>query len=280
MEYVDTSRLVVRPLNKSVAAAFVQQHHYTHRPSSCRYALGLYYLDENDHVFFEGQHETLIGCMTYGHPVSNRTVASITKTIPVELDAVLELTRLVILSDAKYGKNTESWFIGQSFHWLRTHAPEVKILISYADPEQEHTGTIYRATNWYYQGCGASKIMPDYSIKLFEDSDWIHSRTVAEKFGNKNIESLAKRIGHTFWRKEETSKHRYLYFLCDKKEKKQLISDLKIPILPYSGIQSYEQLIQKVHVKDGVIERVEVLQGQDYGWANKQGEIIHGKEKI
>lgn len=279
MTYVDIERLLVRPLNKSVAAAFIQQHHYTHRPSSCRYALGLYYREEESHQFFAGEHETLIGCMTYGHPVSNRAVGSLTKTIPIELDQVLELTRLVVLTDPKYGKNTESWFIGQSFEWLKANDPRVKVLISYADPEQEHTGTIYRATNWYYQGCGETKLMPDYSIKLLETDDWIHSRTVAAKFGNKNIESLAKRIGHTFWRKEETSKHRYIYFLCGKKEKKQLISDLKIPILPYKNIRGYTQLIQKIHVKDGVLDYVEVLQGEDHGWANKQGEIIHAEEE-
>lgn len=271
MNYVDTSKLAVRPLNKGVAAAFVREHHYTHNPSSCRYALGLYVL-EDGHDFFAGTHEKLIGCMTYGHPVSNRAIGSITKTIPLELDNVLELTRLVILDEA--GKNTESWFIGQSFDWLRKNAPEVKVLISYADPEQTHTGTIYRATNWYYQGCGATKIMPDYSIRLFENSEWIHSRTVAEKFGHKAIESLAQKIGHTFWRKEETSKHRYLYFLCSKREKKHLISDLKIPILPYADIKEYTQLIQKIHVKDGIVEHIEILQGTDHGWKNAQKDRI------
>ena len=267
--YVNISNLAVRPLNKSVAAAFITKHHYTHKPSSCRYALGIYYI-EDDHLFFSGNNEKLIGCMTYGHPVSNRAIGSIAKTISLELDNVLELTRLVCLDG--YGKNMESYFIGESFRWLKQNAPEVKILISYADPEQTHTGTIYRATNWLYQGCGQTKLMPDYSLRLFEDGEWIHSRTVAAKFGHKAIESLAKKIGHTFWRKEETSKHRYIYFLCNKKEKRALISDIKIPILPYSSMQEYTQLIQKIHVKDGVVGHIEVLQGTDNGWVNKQGQ--------
>lgn len=273
--YVDITKHAVRPLNKSVAAAFITKHHYTHKPSSCRYALGLYVI-ENEHLFFSGASEKLIGVMTYGHPVSNRAIGSITKTQQLGLDNVLELTRLVCLDG--YGKNLESYFIGQSFHWLKQNAPEVKVLISYADPEQTHTGTIYRATNWLYQGCGQTKLMPDYSLKLFEDGEWIHSRTVAAKFGHKAIESLAQKIGHTFWRKEETSKHRYIYFLCNKKEKKDLISNIKIPILPYSSMQSYTQLIQKIHVKDGVIQTVEVLQGTDNGWVNKQG-VVDAEEE-
>lgn len=263
MPYADVTKLAARPLNKSVAAAFVIKHHYTRKASSCRYAFGLYLIEEA-HSFFEGVNEKLIGVMTYGHPVSNRAVGSITKTIQLELDNVLELTRLVVLDET--GTNTESWFIGQTFEWLRQNAPEVKVLISYADPEQEHTGTIYRATNWLYQGCGATKIMPDYSIKLFEEGEWIHSRTVAAKFGHKAIPSLAQKIGHTFWRKSESSKHRYIYFLCSKREKKRILNDIKIPILDYKDITHQEQVIQKVHVKDGTVEKIEILQGIDLGW--------------
>lgn len=265
--YVNVDKMIVRHINKDVAASFIIKHHYTHKASSCRYALGLYVVEES-HSFFEGASEKLIGVMTYGHPVSNRTVASITKTHPLELDEVLELTRLVCFDG--YGKNLESHFIGASFKWLKQNAPEVKVLVSYADPEQTHTGTIYRATNWYYQGCGVSKLMPDYSIKLFENSEWIHSRTVGERYGNKNVENLASTIGHTFWRKEETAKHRYIYFLCNKKEKKKLLGDLKIPIIDYKDIKEYVQLIQKVHVKDGKLDTIEVLQGVDNGWTNKQ----------
>jgi len=274
--YVNIDKMIVRHINKDVAASFIVKHHYTHKASSCRYALGLYVVEES-HSFFEGASEKLIGVMTYGHPVSNRTVASITKTHPLELDEVLELTRLVCFDG--YGKNLESHFIGASFKWLKQNAPEVKVLVSYADPEQTHTGTIYRATNWYYQGCGVSKLMPDYSIKLFENSEWIHSRTVGERYGNKNIENLASRIGHTFWRKEETAKHRYIYFLCNKKEKKKLTSDLKIPILDYKDIKEYTQLIQKVNVVDGKLGTVEVLQGVDNGWTNKQTVMDYATEE-
>ena len=196
--YVNTQQLTVRQINKTLAADFVVRHHYTKKSSSCRYALGLYYIEENDHPFFEGKVERLIGVMTYGHPVSNRTVASITKDTELELDEVLELTRLVCLDG--YATNTESWFIGQSFKWLKKHAPEVKVLVSYADPEQKHSGGIYRATNWMYQGCGVSKLMPDFSILLSEDDLWMHSRTVGSKFGNKSVDNLARKIGHTFWR--------------------------------------------------------------------------------
>lgn len=268
--YVDISRVTVREISKAVARDFIEKHHYTHKFSSTRYALGIFYLEESGHMFFAGDNEQLIGCMTYGHPVSNRTVDSIVDDIA--LDEVLELTRLVCLDG--YGKNLESYAIGQSFEWLKKNDKRVKVLVSYADPEQTHTGGIYRATNWIYQGCGLTKLMPDYSIKLEENGRWIHSRTVSAKFGNKSIESLAKKIGKTFWRKEETSKHRYIYFLCSKKEKKSLLTKLKVPIVAYKDIKEYVQLIQKIYVKDGIVEKIDVLQGTDNGWKPQKIELL------
>jgi hypothetical protein len=264
--FVDTSRVTVREITKPVAREFIERHHYTHKFSSTRYALGVFYIEESEHSFFAGANEQLIGCLTYGHPVSNRTVGSIVDGL--ELDEVLELTRLVVLDE--YGKNIESYVISQSFRWLKQNDPGVKVLVSYADPEQSHTGGIYRATNWLYQGCGYSKLMPDYSIRLNENDLWTHSRTVGSRWGKKSVANLAKSIGQTFWRKEETAKHRYIYFLCAPKERKNLMKRLKIPIFPYSQIKPYTQLIQKVHVTDGEVENIEIIQGVDNGWTNKQ----------
>jgi hypothetical protein len=272
--FVETSRITVREISKPVARDFIERHHYTGKFSSTRYALGIFYIEEAEHMFFGGENEVLIGCLTYGHPVSNRTVASITDGL--ELDEVLELTRLVALDG--YGKNLESFVIAQSFDWLKKNAPEVKVLVSYADPEQSHTGGIYRATNWLYQGCGYSKLMPDYSIRISEDELWTHSRTVGSRWGNKSVANLAKSIGQTFYRKEETAKHRYIYFLCSKKEKKRIMKNLKIPVFPYSEIKPYTQLIQKVHVKNGEVEKIEILQGVDNGWSNKQLVMDTGEE--
>lgn len=267
--FVDISRLTVRHINKGVAESFIREHHYSHRFSSARYTLGLFYKEES-HSFFEGTHEKLIGCLVYGHPVSNATVTSIFKTIPLEMESILELTRLVVLDG--YGKNIESYFIGQSFGWLRKHDPKVKVLISYADPEQGHTGLIYRATNWFYQGCGAGKVMVDFSLKLYEQDEWIHSRTVGSMFQHRNIDHLAERIGHSFWRKEELPKHRYIYFLGSKRERKKFLKDVKIPLMPYSDIQTFTPLIQHVIVQGGKVQEIKVLQGEDKGWSVKRGE--------
>ena len=255
--FVDINKVSLRQITKTVAKDFVVKHHYSHRFSSCRYALGVYYEEVEPHPFFDGKNEKLIGAMVYGHPVCNMAVNSITSDSSLRLNSVLELTRLVILDG--YGSNIESYVIGQSFRWLKQNAPLVKVLISYADPEENHAGTIYQATNFLYQGIGASKLMCDYSVKETPDGPWIHSRSVSAKWGSKNLQKLAEKIGHVFWRKEESSKHRYIYFLCNKREKRELLKKIKLPIIPYpDSTKKWEPPIQEIELVGGKVLITEI----------------------
>ncbi len=227
--FVDTSKVFVRSISKYTAEKIIVKNHYTHSFSACKYALGVYYRIESSNEFFDGNEYRLIGCLTFGRPVGRSALKSINESL--SFGSVLELTRLFVMDG--FGKNIESYVISQSFHWLKQNAKEVKVLISYADPEQNHLGRIYQATNWLYQGAGASALMPSYSIRLDETNKWIHSRTVSDRYGSSNIDHLKKCIGKTFYRKQEAFKHRYIYFLCDKKEKKKILSGLKHPIINY-----------------------------------------------
>lgn len=56
-----------------------------------------------------------------------------------------------------------------------------------------------------------------------------------------------------------------------------MMKNLKIPVIPYNNIKEYVQLIQKVYVKDGVVEKIEVLQGVDNGWKPQKVEL---QEKV
>jgi len=248
---VDTSKVTICPIPKSVAKTMVIRYHYSHRFTSCRYALGVFYKKDN-HKFFDGEYEDLIGVIVYGHPVGESAVKSIVTDDSIGLDNVLELTRLFIYDGT--GSNIESYVIGQSFKWLKKNAPNVKVLLSYADPEVNHAGIIYRATNWLYQGRGASAIAPSYSIKETPDGPWIHSRSAGARWKSRRTKSLANKIGHVFWKKQEAFKHRYIYFLCDKKEKKRILSKLKIPILPYpDSSEQFKPPIQEIQIIDGKI---------------------------
>ena len=142
----------------------IVKNHYSHKWTSCRYALGIFYETDNEHSFFDEKDEKLAGVAIYGYPVGRSAPKSISHELKEE--EVLELTRLFIFDD--YGKNTESVVLSKTFNWLKEKASEIKVLVSYSDPEQGHLGIIYQATNWIYQGNNI-RLMPNYAIKLTED---------------------------------------------------------------------------------------------------------------
>lgn len=61
-----------------------------------------------------------------------------------------ELARLFIKDSMP--RNTETFFISRSVEYIKRNRPEVKGLVSYADPSAGHAGIIYKAANWSSDG--------------------------------------------------------------------------------------------------------------------------------
>jgi len=202
----------VRPIDKSIAKKLIIKNHYSHKWSSCRYALGL--IRENK----------ICGIAIFGYPVGRQVVKSIT-SLPLKNDAVLELTRLWVAD--KEGKNTESWFLGKCFRWLKDNT-RTKILIAYSDPMAGHVGFIYQATNWWYQG---NNTMLVKSFIHIVNGIKYHPRTCVAKFGTTKVEDLCK-IDPEYKQIEMPKKHRYLYVLY-KKDRKELLQTLKHQLVKY-----------------------------------------------
>ena len=148
-------------------------------------------------LFFSST-DKLIGVATYGDPIGRHSGQSISELL--DRKEVLELTRLFVFDG--YGCNVESWFVGQTFKWLRKHARHIIGLISYSDPKAGHLGTVYQSTNWIYQG---NRIRPNDSwlFKFEENGEWQHGRTIFPYYGTNNPTKIQKVIGKTFWIKKE-----------------------------------------------------------------------------
>jgi hypothetical protein len=69
-----------------------------------------------------------------------------------------ELTRVAL--NGKHGKTSEA--LALSIKLIKKLIPTVKLLISFADQNQDHLGIIYQATNWFYTG--ESKSTPQYKL--------------------------------------------------------------------------------------------------------------------
>ena len=87
------------------------------------------------------------------------------------------------------------------------------IIVSYADRGMNHNGYIYQATNFIYTG---------------------HTKQRTDKYAGKGKHSRHYK-GHESlkFRKVRTSKHRYIYFACNKRYKKIFNKALNYPVKPY-----------------------------------------------
>ena len=235
-KYCDTSKLSIRQIDKPTAKKMVVKYHYSKLWTKCSVALGLFHKTGNEHSFFDEAEEKMVGVIVYGDPIGRLTGQSISDEI--KRTQVLELTRLFIHDG--YGSNIESWFISQSFNWLRKFRTEIKALVSYASPVEGHSGTIYQATNWIYQG-NNNRWNDGWIFKFDEEarlpftlSDrWIHGRTIFPYFKTNDPYEIQKQVNKTFWIRKELQKHRYVYILAGKKDKKKILKTLKHETLPY-----------------------------------------------
>lgn len=253
MDKVDTKRITIRQIAKNTAKKLIVENHYSHSWTHCRYALGIYYDDPDEHEWFS-DNKRLIGCVVFGHPIGYCTMASISKLCDYE--NTLELTRLWIADG--HGKNIESFVIGQSFRWLRENATQVKVLVSYADPAEGHLGIIYQATNWMYQGKIKGRSLDGIThIDKYISTDkvtWTHPRSFATVYGDTELTTIVNALGTPVYRKSLAVKHRYLYFLGNKRERKSFLASLRYPILKsYPTSTSFNLTIERLDLVDGKI---------------------------
>ena len=70
---------------------------------------------------------------------------------------VLELVRVAL--NGKQSHTSEC--VAASLKQLHKDAPQIKIVVSYADMDEGHKGIIYQATNWIYLGGGRTYSIND-----------------------------------------------------------------------------------------------------------------------
>lgn len=196
----------VKPIDYQDCKEWFLKKHYAHRIPPIEFCFGLY--DNN----------ILIGVCSYGTPVSS----VLRELFPSY--KLYELNRLVVSDNLP--KNTLSFFVAQTFKFL----PKPSVLVSYADTSQNHHGYIYQATNWIYTGLSA-KFM-DYMVKGMEH---LHGASVFDMSrGQENrVEWLKQKFGDKLYMKERPRKHRYFYFIGDKRDKKKMRKELPYQLEPY-----------------------------------------------
>ena len=188
---------VVESVQRNAIVNFIEKHHYSHNINGVQsyYHFGLF----RDGKF--GLPE-MIGAMLYAMPSMPSTAK---KYNPINPTKCFELRRLVCIDDTP--TNTESYFIGQTFKWLKQNT-DIEVIVSFADEEYGHSGIIYKATNFEY--CGTTSP----SKKLIVDGKEYHSRSLNQSdrpYGRELKRRYDAGDENIYW-KNTKFKHIYVYY--------------------------------------------------------------------
>jgi hypothetical protein len=189
----DLKRWEVRRVERKDITEFIKNWHYSESINGCisDYCYALY--DTSG---------ILKGAMFFGR----MAMANQWKRFGDSEEQVIELRRLCCIDATP--KNTESYFIGKCLRKLRDDW-DGDTVVSYADAEHGHSGIIYKASNFKYEGFkkGARVIM--YDGKRY------HDKTIRTKYKGK-LKPYAVRIksaldsGEAHY-KDTLGKHTYVY---------------------------------------------------------------------
>ncbi len=149
---------------------FIETWHYSSGINGCI----------SDYCFKLMYEKKIIGAAFFGR----MAMANQWKRFSEKESDVIELRRLCCIDDTP--KNTESFFIGKMLRWLKKHTA-IKVVVSYADMEYGHEGTIYKAANFECWGK-----QPGAKIILWNGKRY-HDKAIRTKYKGE-LKPFAKRL--------------------------------------------------------------------------------------
>jgi hypothetical protein len=186
---------IVEKCNRNDISIFIENWHYSKNVNGLTYDHCFKLLDKNYKI---------IGAIIYG----KISMANVWKKYTDKESNLIELKRLCCIDNTP--KNTESFFIGSTLRWLKKNT-DIKTVISYADMTYSHNGTIYKASNFIYNGITKPGKVILYKNKVY------HDKTIRTKY--KGIyKPFAIEINNALKSgiakySETKGKHIYLYYL-------------------------------------------------------------------
>lgn len=183
---------------------FCRRYHYTGTGGSMNWRYGLW----------DGH--TLIGVIAYNMP-TRATCESVFG--PEHFDKVWHMGRLAMAEDAP--RNSESRLISLSLKMIQAAHPETWAVLTFAAVSAGHIGYVYQATNALYTGSGG-------------DASYLVDLKGRRRATNQGVGLTKAQIAERGWTEvKEPPKHRYLYILGSKTQRRQRRALLRLPTLPY-----------------------------------------------
>ena len=197
---------IVEPVERRVIQSFVHKWHYSHDTNGVQHTQCFALFDDMK----------MIGAMIYALPSMKATAA---KYNPINPLRCWELRRLCCIDDTP--KNTESYFIGKTLRWIKNNT-DIEVIISYADLNYGHKGTIYKASNFICLGetSPGSVLMVDG--KEYHDRTIRNKRPYARALKRRWEAKKAGAKDDDMYYVEKKPKNIYVYYLNKKLKKKML----------------------------------------------------------
>lgn len=146
------NKMRVMPAVRGEVEGFIERNHYSGSIDGV-----------TSNYCFALRHENeMMGAAIYGR----MAMAGQWKKFSDFAHEVIELRRLCCVD--KTPRNTESWFISRTLKWIDKNTPH-RVVVSYADEEHGHSGTIYKASNFSYQGFSLGARVIDFDGKSYHD---------------------------------------------------------------------------------------------------------------
>jgi hypothetical protein len=156
------------------------------------------------------EYKKYIGCVIFSRGASSNLL----KPYNLKQDQGCELTRIALTKH----ESTVSKIVKLAIIFLKKNSPQLKLIVSFADPQYGHHGGVYQAGNWIY--CGDTSP----SVEYWHKGKRLHSRQVSEKGWNIQQGQKRKTVKPSECSIIKTKgKHRYLM---------PLDNDMRAKILP------------------------------------------------
>jgi hypothetical protein len=196
--------MTVGPVSTGDVREFCARYHYTGLGNNVPLRYGLWH------------GVVLYGVIGYNLP-TRQTCASVFGEAGIA--HVWHMGRLAMADAAP--RNSESRLIGGSLRLIEGGRPNIWAVLTFAAQSAGHVGYVYQATNALYTGTGG-----DSSYLLDESGN-----RRGTKQGTRVTIAEIERRGWTAVR--EPPKHRYVYILGNRTERRQRMRMLRLPVLPY-----------------------------------------------
>lgn len=197
--------MTISPVGTADVREFARRYHYTGVGNNINWRWGLWL----------GM--TLHGVVTYNMPTRSVCASVFGEE---HLHRVWHMGRLILSEESPH--NSESRLIGGSLRAIHEKFPEVWGVLTYAATDAGHLGYVYQATNALYTGTGGDPV-------FYLDGAGNRRGTHLDGHGVSAIRAAemgwVKQIGGV--------KHRYLYILGSKTQRRRRRALLRLPVLDY-----------------------------------------------